>query len=157
MRFGKASGQIAVLGVAVAMIVLRGGPAGATVTGHSVFHGTTSYEFTDIGCHEQDVVHLVGDITVHETDVNGGLRIAVLTTGTVTFTESGESFAGRFTNPFTHIVQASGSEVISAAFTMVLFGDDGHVAELHATAQVVYDARSDTFPTQFQIVHQSCA
>lgn len=156
MRFRRIAEMIAAIGV-VTTISLAGNTATATVTGHSVTHATTSYDFTDIGCFQQDLVHLQGDLTVHETDVNGGLRIAVLTTGTVTFTESGESFAGRFTNPFTHIVQASGSEVISATFTMVLFGDAGHVAELHVTAQIVYDARSDTFPTQFQIVHHSCA
>jgi hypothetical protein len=131
-------------------------PAEATVTGHDSFHISDTRTFTDIGCREQDQVTLAEDVQGHLVVVNGGLRVNALMAGTITFSEEGQVFLGRFAYPFTLIAPADGSVEVSQTYTATAMGDAGDVAVLHVTAHVRYVAPIDTVTSDLVIVHQSC-
>jgi hypothetical protein len=131
-------------------------PARAAVTGNDSFRTSDVRTFLDIGCLEQDLVTLHEDVRGHVVLVNGGLRVNVLMSGVITFSEEGQDFVGSFAYPFTLMIQAAGSSTITQAYTAIAKGDQGNVAVLHVTAHTTYVASSGIATSDFAIVHQTC-
>ncbi len=154
---GRLSPFASLVTVVLALTFVAGSPgpanAGATPT---TLRYTTVEDSPDIGCREMDVLHLEGDVLLHQVIVHGGLQTNVLTTGTVTFEEAGQSFAGTFSRTFAGLFPADGSVVFTQQFTSTARGDLGDAAVLHVTAHVTYLASSGTLTAAFSILHQSC-
>ena len=156
MRIGRRLASFLVALFAVGTVAVSAGPAFGSATSTTI-RTTTVEDSPDVGCREQDVLHLEGDVLLHQVEVNGGLQTNVITRGTVTFTEEGQSFAGTFTRTFAGLFPADGSVVITQTFTSTARGDMGDAAVLHVTAHVTYLASRNTLTAQFFILHQSCA
>jgi hypothetical protein len=143
------------IGFAVAVGILAlAAPAGATVTRTSLRASTTRTS-EDPGCRLVDLQTLHENIKGWLIDVNGSTHVDLLLSGTVTFEELGQSFAGTYSLPITMYQQPDGSFETTGSYTAVAKGDEGDVAMLHQIAHVTFFA-PDRLDTSISTLHHTC-
>jgi hypothetical protein len=129
--------------------------AEAAVT-QQFFRVPISKSYPDIGCHQTDTIHIDGELLAHAVYVGDAVHAEALTTGTLSFVENGERFAGPFSLTSAFEGSADGSVTTTQTFNTAAHGDQGDTAILHVTAHVTYHATTNTFSADLFSVAQSC-
>ena len=147
---------VVVVAVAIVVIALSGGIAGATVTQNTRMRTSDTRTSEDPGCRKVDTITLHEDIVGHLVEVNGAIHVDVLMSGTISFDEDGQAFRGTFRQPFTLFQQPDGSIETTQVYTAVAKGNLGDVAMLHVTAHVTFIAPNNLV-SSFAILQHECA
>src|SRR4051812_17790179 len=92
------------LGLTVGALVTLAAPAGATVT-RTELRASTIRTFDAPGCRLVDVQTLHENVKGWLILANGSMHIDLLLSGTVTFEELGQAFAGTYSLPITAFQQ----------------------------------------------------